>query len=243
MTDRAQTSGSTEAKADGPIFITGLAHTGKTELRRVIERHPDVWMVRKSEIWASARGIEGRTRVGEEFAARAASQGFRRWGLQQKGLESRLGELLGVWPEARIVHLVRDPRSPEGLVDAAGRAGWSLARWVNSARAILAHAAREPHRVRIVHTEALASDPERIVREVSEFFGLAVTREMDQIVRTVAWERLLRDDWSDAALGMGERYREALGYGPSEAPSTRPALELGTYVIGRLTGLTRWRMQ
>ncbi|HVR31595.1 MAG TPA: sulfotransferase [Acidimicrobiia bacterium] len=243
MTNRAQTSGSTEFRAGGPIFITGLSHTGKTELRRVIERHPDVWMVRKSDIWASARGIEGLTRAGEEFNTRASSLGSQRWGLQQKGLEFRLGEVLHVWPEARIVHLVRDPRSLDGLVDSAGRAGWALARWVNSARALLTHVAREPHRVRIVHTEALASGPGRIVREVADFLGLAVTPEMEQMIRTVAWERLLRDDRSEAALGVGERYRKALGYGPSDGPSARPALELVTYMIGRLTGLTRWRMR
>lgn len=243
MTDRLQTSGATEARAVGPIFISGLAHTGKTELRRVIECHPDVWVARKSDTWESARGIEGLTRAGEEFSTRAASLGSRRWGLQQKGLESRLGELFHVWPEARVAHLVRDPRSPYGLADSAGRAGWSLARWVNSARAILTHAAREPHRVRIVHTEALASDPGRAVREVSDFLGLAVTPEMEQMIRTVAWDRLLGDDWSEATLGLGGRYREALGYGPSEGASARPFLELATYMIGRLTGLTRWRMR
>ena len=243
MTDRRHTSGATQARSAGPIFISGLAHTGKTELRRVIERHPDVWMARKSDTWASARGIDGLTRAGEEFSMRAASLGTHRWGLQQKGLESRLGELFQVWPEARVVHLVRDPHSPHGMVHSAGRAGWSLARWVNSARAILAHAAREPDRVKIVHTEALASDPDRIVREVSDFLGLAVTPDMEQIVRTVAWERLLGDDWSEAALGLGERYREALGYAPSDGSSGLPALDLATYMIGRLTGFTRGRMR
>ena len=43
----------------GPIFITGLSKSGKTELRRVLERHPGVTMERHTRLWHTVSGRFG----------------------------------------------------------------------------------------------------------------------------------------------------------------------------------------
>jgi hypothetical protein len=111
--------------------------------------------------------------IGEQLCDRA---GARRWGLQEALVEFEAAHVLGHFPDARIVHVVRDPRqrqasmSRDGALGAGGLAAETAA-WVGSARAALAAAGAWPEAFRIIRYETLLTDPERVLHEVCDFLG------------------------------------------------------------------------
>jgi Sulfotransferase family len=112
--------------------------------------------------------------VHEQHAARC---GKLRWG-DQSGLIERFAEpVLAAFPDARILHLVRDPRDRHEAVAAGGgrrrprAAARSAASWLRSARLARRNAARWPDNYRIVRYETLVTRPEESLREVCAFVG------------------------------------------------------------------------
>jgi hypothetical protein len=111
--------------------------------------------------------------IGRQLCRRS---GARRWGVQEALLELVADAVLRELPEARIVHLVRDPRERYGaMLDAraTGRAGVGAetAAWIDSTRAALRVAAARPAEFKIVRYEALLEDREATLREVCDFIG------------------------------------------------------------------------
>ena len=137
----------------GPVFLTGLAGSGKTEVRRVLDQVPGLAMSRKTAPWARLRR---RTHV--ERALDLSATGHGRWGIQRKGLERWAGVLLDRQPHARIVHLVRDPAA-SGVSPRPGGRGRALAEWANSTSIGVQLAVRRPDAYRLVRIEDVAADP------------------------------------------------------------------------------------
>ncbi len=113
------------------------------------------------------------TEIGRQLCAAA---GKRRWGTQEALVEFEAAHVLGRFPDARIVHVVRDPRdrlssmSRDGALGAGGTAAETAA-WMASARAALAAVRAWPQAFRIVSYEALLAQPEPVLREVCDFIG------------------------------------------------------------------------
>ena len=112
--------------------------------------------------------------VQEQYAARC---GKPRWG-DQSGLIERFAEpVLAAHPDARILHLIRDPRDRHEAVAARGgplrpgAAARSAASWHRSARFARRNAARWPDNYRVVRYETLVRRPEETMREVCGFLG------------------------------------------------------------------------
>jgi hypothetical protein len=125
--------------------------------------------------------------IQDQFAARC---GKPRWG-DQSGLIERFTEpVMRAYPDARILHLVRDPRDRHEAVAARadplrpGVAGRSAASWLRSARFARRNAARWPDNYRIVRYETLVSRPERTMREVCAFLGEDFEPEMLRVEGT-----------------------------------------------------------
>ncbi|HXG39603.1 MAG TPA: sulfotransferase, partial [Candidatus Limnocylindrales bacterium] len=123
---------------------------------------------------------EGEPSYGRLFAAihRAAAErrGKRRWGDQDASLERVAGLVLADLPDARILHLVRDPRDRYAeVVRAEGRrlggVGAATAAWLTSAHRGGRNAATWPDRYRLVRYEDLVRRPEATLREVCAFIG------------------------------------------------------------------------
>ncbi len=106
-----------------------------------------------------------------------------RWGDQTEGLEKMAPVLLAEFPEAKFLHLIRDPRDRYQAIleknrveGRSGRAflrerslGASTARWMASAELAAAHRQRFPDSYRVVRYEDLVLEPVQTLRNVCEF--------------------------------------------------------------------------
>jgi hypothetical protein len=113
--------------------------------------------------------------IHEQYAQRC---GKARWGDQTAGLESVSGAIMEAHPDARFLHLVRDPRDRYVALIAKRRGRWltlerSTLHWIRSATLARRNAARFPDSYRVVSYEALVRRSDDIMREVCEFLGEA----------------------------------------------------------------------
>lgn len=111
----------------------------------------------------------------EQFAARA---GKPRWGDQTGLIERYADEVLGAYPDARMIHMVRDPRdryeaSLAAWPDGSGRAGGATARWRYSMALAARNARSHRDRYRLLRYEDLVADPGGTIREICEFVELS----------------------------------------------------------------------
>jgi Sulfotransferase family len=158
----------------------------------------DVWRHPKIREWRLAAGPPGRDGLTGEaayrraieapFAAYAAERGRPRWGDKTPLYVRHLDEVRRVFPEARIIVLIRDGRdvalSLMGVPFGPGNV-WAAARmWRSAVEAGERAAARWPQDVLTVRYEDLVDAPERVVREVCAFAGIAYSPAMLAIEET-----------------------------------------------------------
>lgn len=134
-------------------------------------------------------------------SARAA--GKVRWGEQEGGVEGRIDAILTEFPDARLIHLVRDPRDRHLAVEAAGRRlgllGVSVARWQDNARRALSNAGRHPGRYLVLRYEDLATAPRETALLVARFIGEVDSLQMADAA--AAWAERAGVDYDAAAVG------------------------------------------
>jgi hypothetical protein len=126
--------------------------------------------------------------------------------------------LLGIWPHARVVILVRDGRDvalslkrmPFGPNNAWAAAQW----WARGIRAGAAAQERHPDNVLTVRYEDLAREPARRVPPVCEFLGLTYRPEMLDLAHAdrsrivpdqTSWFPTLFDGINTKSVGRWER--------------------------------------
>jgi hypothetical protein len=109
-------------------------------------------------------------------AQHAEQLGKYRWGEQCSVLETYADRLLRDLPDARVIHLIRDPvvsyrvASGRGGIG-PGRLGRFTARWVASMELARTHAERFPDRYLVVRYESLASRTDETLRAICGFLG------------------------------------------------------------------------
>jgi hypothetical protein len=148
--------------------------------RRIAKLEPDEEAIRRA--FAQGPPTYGRlfTALHEDLAARA---GKPRWGDKSLHTEHHAASVFAEMPDAKIVHLLRDPRDRyASAIKRHGRDVHRVAagtgRWSMSTRAGLRNARRRPDRYRIVRYEELAREPETVVRDVCAFFDVDYVPEM-----------------------------------------------------------------
>jgi hypothetical protein len=168
------------------------------------------------------------------FKAYAARYGKPRWGDKTPHYVHHVDQLLGVWPGARFVVLVRDGRDvalslrrmPFGPNNAWAAAPW----WARGIRAGEKAQADHPSAVRTIRYEDLATRPLEVVPAICEFLGLSFepgmlaleTADRARIVRDqTSWFPTLFDGINTTAVGrwrteMSDRDQRifAAGAGP-----------------------------
>jgi hypothetical protein len=302
MTQGDQQSGSrsvnAESETPAPVFIAGLAHSGKTELRRALSQLPHLELTRKTYLWTrfsrrfgdleevanlercldallrdprvvslnpDAERIRSEFTLGPRTYVRlfalvhqhhAERLGKPRWGDQLGSVEHVAGPILRELPEAKMIHMVRDPRvllvaeassrrSPERL-------GWNTARWVASADVARTNEERFPEQYLVLRYEDLWFRPEEAMQRVCRFLEEPYSPEM--AAGFSDGHRDHKDETAPvtgrSALGMAlvERYATtqvvALGYPESmvRLPGRdRPMFHLVVQPRG-LAGMTAWRI-
>jgi hypothetical protein len=113
-------------------------------------------------------------------AQHAARQGRGRWGEQLGPIVDHTDALFAACPDARLLHLVRDPRDRYAASSHRGPAAIvrETDRWRRDARRAAANAAAYPGLATIVRHEDLAAGPVAVLEEVCAFVGLDPTDAM-----------------------------------------------------------------
>jgi hypothetical protein len=100
--------------------------------------------------------------------------GKARWGDQLGFVERYVDPIFAAYPEARLIHMIRDPREryaesvPPGR-RRRGKLGWDTARWLHSVGLAARGRRRYPGRYKVVRYESLAAQPEATMRAICAF--------------------------------------------------------------------------
>lgn len=124
---------------------------------------------------------EGETTYGRVFRLlfehEAARRGTTRWGDKSLHTEHAAARVFEEWPDARIVHMIRDPRDRFASVvkryekERKG-IGAITGRWLRSVRRGNENVARYGERYMLLRYETLAGEPESTTRHLCDFLGL-----------------------------------------------------------------------
>jgi len=118
--------------------------------------------------------------IQEQHAQRA---GKPRWGDQTGLIEGYADAVLAAYPDAVMLHMIRDPRDrydasitmwPEGKL----RVGGATARWLYSAGHARRNLRRHGERYQVIRYEDLVGDTEDVLRGVCTFLGETYTPDM-----------------------------------------------------------------
>lgn len=203
-----------------PLFIAGPDRSGTTLMYALLASHPDVSMVRRTNMWryfhdrygdlAQPANLErcldamvgyrrmrhlqpDPDRIRREFRQGAATYGrlfalfhqhnaerlgATRWGDKSLHTEHYADRVFAEFPDARIIHMVRDPRDRYASVrtrhgQELSRVGAATGRWLASTRAARRNQARYPDRYVLVRYEDLARSPGQTMRQICADVGLA----------------------------------------------------------------------
>jgi hypothetical protein len=212
-------------RAPGPVFVAGPDRSGTTLMFALLSSHPDLCMVRRTNMFRYFYGrygdlarpenldrclsdmtryrrmrhlqpdaerirrefLEGPPTYGRLFALfhahHAQRAGRPRWGDKSLHTEHHADDVFAAFPDARIVHMVRDPRDRYASVRRRNgrdlsRVGAATARWLMSTRAGRRNALRHHDRYLVVRYEDLVRAPETTVRRVCDHIGVAYSPEM-----------------------------------------------------------------
>jgi hypothetical protein len=132
----------------------------------------------------------------------ADRRGKPRWGDKSLELERYSERILAEFPQARILHMIRDPRDRLASVLTRwqvrrGDVGAGTAAWRWSARLASRSARAHPDNVMVVRYEWLAGEPAAALREICAFIGEPYHEEM----LSMTGSGRFRDDGSNSSYG------------------------------------------
>lgn len=134
---------------------------------------PDPERIRR-EFWAGSPTYE---RLFALFHMHFAEKmGKPRWGDQLGLVEVYADVIFAAYPTAKMIHMIRDPRdrylvSQPKRSARAGRVGWEIAGWLDSAKLAQQNKDQYPDRYMVVRYETLMERPEHTLRQVCSFLG------------------------------------------------------------------------
>jgi hypothetical protein len=203
----------------GPIVVTGPDRSGTTLLYALLGSHPDISMVRRTNMWRwfdqrfgdladptnlgrcletmlryerldvlgiDAEAVRAEFRQGPATYGRlfdiahcqhARRRNRARWADKSLHTEFAADRVLGELPEARMIHMVRDPRDRYASIIRRyeGRSkgpGAVMGAWLASMAQGRRNVARHPGRYLFVRFETLAAQPEATLRQICRFLDL-----------------------------------------------------------------------
>lgn len=141
--------------------------------KAIQEMHPDPQKIRREFI----QGPQTYARLFEVFHRQNLERtGKRRWG-DQLGLVERFADVIfSSYPDAKMIHMIRDPRdhSAEGAEikhRGRGKSGWLTARWKFSAQLARLNSRRYHKQYLVMRYEDLMQDTEKMLRRICAFLN------------------------------------------------------------------------
>ena len=148
--------------------------------RQVQSLAPDEARIR-AEFWQEAPSY---ARLFALFQAHHAERlGKTRWGVQLGFAERLADPIFAAHPQAKMIHLIRDPRDRNTAVKSItqhrrGKTGWSTACWLYSVGLAWRNQKRYPENYLVVRYESLITSPEATLRQICTFLGEPFLPEM-----------------------------------------------------------------
>lgn len=241
--ERLDSRHATEVSA---IFVVGMPRTGTTLVERILNRHPGAVSVGELPYFAGAlttaaaqrmrrsgetSGIEAALRIDYAALGRIYAEGAARAALSEGITVDKMpvnflycGLIKRALPNARIVHLTRDPMDTcfavyKTLFKQAYYFSYDfreLAAYYGAYRRLMAHwHAVVPGKILDVRYEDLVTDPEREARRLLAWCGLpwdpaVLSAEQDVTPSTTASAAQVRGPFSAASIGKWRRFGEGL---------------------------------
>ncbi len=148
--------------------------------KRLVALKPDAARIRREF-------LQGERTYGRLFEIlqrhHAERLGKPRWGDKSLNKDRFADQILTAYPQARILHLIRDPRdryasSRTRWQSMKGLAGAATAMWLASIRRAQRNQRKYPDRYLIVRYESLTSQPEATLRRICSFIGEEYSPQM-----------------------------------------------------------------
>lgn len=151
----------------------------------------------------------------------AEKQGKPRWGDKSLNTERFMDDIFAVFPNAKIIHMMRDPRdryasAKTRWTEMKGRVGAGTAMWLESVKLARRGRRKYPGQYMVVRYEDLVAQPEQMLRKICEFLGEQYVPDM----LTMMGAPTHRDKGSNSSYGKREvgkistdsiaRYRQVL---------------------------------
>ncbi|HSL45272.1 MAG TPA: sulfotransferase [Anaerolineales bacterium] len=211
--------------SENPIFVAGPDRSGTSLIFALLASHPNICMVRRTNMWRyfherygdlsqrenferclsdmtrykrmrhlkpdveciRCEFLKGEATYGRLFSLfhrhHAERNGKPRWGDKSLHTEHYADRILREYPDAKIVHMSRDPRDRYASVRKrhgrdTPRLGASTGRWLFSMSRAFRNRNRFPNNYKIVRFEDIIFDPEGTLRDVCAFVGEEFAPEM-----------------------------------------------------------------
>ena len=254
---------------DEPVFLVGAERSGTTLLRLMLDSHPEISFIEEFEYVTDLVGDDGTlpdldhygryletNRVfqisgftfRDDLPYRELVDGFlrdrqRAVGAEIAGATIHFGfsRALALWPDAKFLHILRDPRDVAPSVIEMGWAGntwWALNKWIEAEDEWDRLTELVPQDRRLtVRYEDLVTDHVSVLSEICRFLGTGYDdRMMDYADRTdydlpdpsmaTGWRRKLSTTeirLAEARVGIDRLRRNRF------EPSGHPPLEVGRW--------------
>jgi len=267
-----------EAPIDSPVFMVGAERSGTTLLGIMLDHHPSlVWAGERQffvdfmpggewpEVadyaeWLSLdRGFRGLDlSIDPEASFPEVLRSFLRQEAARAGkpfagttVHKRFDRLAKIWPQARYIHFVRDPRDVARSVIQMGWAGttWTaVERWLAAER-LWDEFRRtlEPERTIEVRFEALMEDPPGVLEDLCQFIGIPYDDAMLSYPEDTTYgppDPAIASTWrrkaSDQEVRLVEAHVGELLTARGYEPSGLPRLEVRPADIRRFQLQDRW---
>jgi hypothetical protein len=128
-----------------------------------------------------------------------------RWGDKSLNTERYADVIFKAYPNARILHIVRDPRDRYASAlkrwkVIRGGVGSGAGMWLESVRLGYRNMRKYPGQYRFVRYESLAAQPEKLMREICDFIG----ETYEPVMLSMRGAEAFRDDGGNSSFEQHE---------------------------------------
>ncbi len=168
--------------------------------KRLVKLNPDADRLREAFWQGEPTYANLFALLEEQYAERLGKQ---RWGDKSLNTERYADPIFAAYPEARVLHMVRDPRDRYASVQARwksrrGGVGAGTAMWLSSIDLAQRNQSKYPARYMIVRYETLAAKPEETLRKICDFVDEPYTEQM----LTMRGAESFREQGSNSSYGQ-----------------------------------------